>query len=658
MDRIREKIKKILNKDVTSLLNKHKILLVSIAIVVILSCVGLIVSYAFYQVVDTTPVILSTTPQIADLEVRIMAEERDTNGNGLNSYAIYPYIPKAGYKYDAGMSYCTNGSTINYDASTYDASINATGHDVCYLYFKSTASLDITLEVYAENVDSDGVGNGEYTKLETTSLPSIGYELNSSKSYCVYANDESTHVTDTTVSYNSDKQKFTVNASKKGAICRAYMDAMDVDIALKIFVQAKKGSSTYYEVDKIPVTSFYALNTGKSACTGTSTMSIKNQKVVIAATNRTNCVAYLDVSSGPFIESMRVTNSGTSATITLGNSNLGTTPSTYYYSSDGGKNYVTSTSNTYTFASQANPSYAYKAYSTDASGNTSRVFETSTYGYYGLVDYSNQIQTKAITESGYYKLETWGAQGGGDATYVGGYGGYSVGYIYLNPNSTLYLAIGGAGTSINGGYNGGGTVSTNGYGGGGATHIAISTGVLASLSECIENILIVAGGGGGSVNYGQAFASGAGGSAGGFEGSNGTYGTWSTNSGHGGTQSAGGVYGQCSDGTACGHVGIFGAGGGLLSCDDTNCNTEYQSGGGGGYYGGGSARHTGGGGGSGYIGNPLLINKSMYCYNCTTSSAETTKTTSTTCHSSNATENCAKEGNGYAIITYIGESLD
>ena len=652
MDRIREKVKKILNKDVTSLLNKHKILLVSIAIVVILSCVGLIVSYAFYQVVDTTPVILSTTPQIADLEVRIMAEERDTNGNGLNSYAIYPYIPKAGYKYDAGMSYCTNGSTINYDASTYDASINATGHDVCYLYFKSTASLDITLEVYAENVDSDGVGNGEYTKLETTSLPSIGYELNSSKSYCVYANDESTHVTDTTVSYNSDKQKFTVNASKKGAICRAYMDAMDVDIALKIFVQAKKGSSTYYEVDKIPVTSFYALNTGKSACTGTSTMSIKNQKVVIAATNRTNCVAYLDVSSGPFIESMRVTNSGTSATITLGNSNLGTTPSTYYYSSDGGKNYVTSTSNTYTFASQANPSYAYKAYSADASGNTSRVFETSTYGYYGLVDYSNQIQTKTITESGYYKLETWGAQGGGDTKYVGGYGGYSVGYIYLSPNSTLYLAIGGAGgyctgsscTSV-GGYNGGGnckayTDSTSTCGaGGGATHIATIPGVLASLENNKDSILIVSGAGGGG-NYCNDWNYASGGMGGGFTGGSAIdlgAPDFSANGGldtKGGTQDGGWKFGLGRGSEGANFVG-----------------------GGGGYYGGNSTFINGSGGGSGYIGNPLLTNKSMYCYNCTTSNLETTKTISTTCHSSNATENCAKEGNGYAIITYIGSDL-
>lgn len=97
--------------------------------------------------------------------------------------------------------------------------------------------------------------------------------------------------------------------------------------------------------------------------------------------------------------------------------------------------------------------------------------------------------------------------------------------------------------------------------------------------------------------------------------------------------------------------GAFGQGSG------TELGCFAQSGGGGGYYGGGAGGHGGAGGGSSYIGNPLLTNKSMYCYNCTTSSEESTKTFTTTCHSANATENCSKEGNGYAIITYIGSTI-
>lgn len=76
-------------------------------------------------------------------------------------------------------------------------------------------------------------------------------------------------------------------------------------------------------------------------------------------------------------------------------------------------------------------------------------------------------------------------------------------------------------------------------------------------------------------------------------------------------------------------------------------------GGGGGFYGGTSGVLQAGGGGSSYIGNPLLTEKSMYCYNCEESTEESTKTITTTCVNSTPTENCTKSGNGYARITLI-----
>lgn len=76
--------------------------------------------------------------------------------------------------------------------------------------------------------------------------------------------------------------------------------------------------------------------------------------------------------------------------------------------------------------------------------------------------------------------------------------------------------------------------------------------------------------------------------------------------------------------------------------------------GGNGFYGGGASDFSyGGGGGSGYIGNTSLSNKAMYCYNCTESSEENTKTISTICEEETPTDKCAKKGNGYARITYI-----
>ena len=253
-------------------------------------------------------------------------------------------------------------------------------------------------------------------------------------------------------------------------------------------------------------------------------------------------------------------------------------------------------------------------------------------------DYTGSVQTFTAPVSGTYQLEVWGAQGGSS----GGVGGYSIGTVYLTENQVLYINVGGADNGTKGGYNGGGTALTGGYGGGGATHIATKSGLLSTLSSNIDNVLIVAGGGGGNG------ASGAGGSAGGISGSKGVDGECSNKAGSGGTQTAGGA---CVD-TSYSNKGSFGAGGAGKGGNNGGA-------GGAGLYGGASGTgggcYGGGGGGSSYIGNSLLTNKVMYCYNCTTSSDETTKTISTTCTNTVATENCAKKGNGFARITLLSE---
>ena len=104
------------------------------------------------------------------------------------------------------------------------------------------------------------------------------------------------------ISYSADDNLFTVEASGKDT-CNAYMDALDVDIALKLYIQAKKGSSTYYEATAIPTNNYYEINTEKSSCSGSSTLSMENQKVVISATSKTSCEAYLDITNGPIIQS-------------------------------------------------------------------------------------------------------------------------------------------------------------------------------------------------------------------------------------------------------------------------------------------------------------------------------------------------------------------
>lgn len=246
--------------------------------------------------------------------------------------------------------------------------------------------------------------------------------------------------------------------------------------------------------------------------------------------------------------------------------------------------------------------------------------------------------------TGNYKLEVWGAQGGtslnqGNPGTAGGYGGYATGTVALTKGDVLYMTVGGQGaigvigTSAEGGFNGGGKGSWDGNdneasgGGGGATHIASVGGLLKDLSSSKDKILIVAGGGGGaSFTYEP-------GNGGGYIGGVGTGTSQAAVN-----QTTGYAFGQGQDG-----IGI--------------AESDGVGGGGGGWYGGFSndvAKLSSGSGGSGYIGNSLLTNKVMYCYNCTASNDTNTKTVSTTNASATPTANYAKSGSGAVKITYVG----
>ena len=236
--------------------------------------------------------------------------------------------------------------------------------------------------------------------------------------------------------------------------------------------------------------------------------------------------------------------------------------------------------------------------------------------------------------------------------------------VTLSKNQKLNIVVGGGGTSsgmnefsvAKGGYNGGGNGGKgntsfysigcySGAGGGGATHVAFSTGLLSGFKDNLSELLIVAGGGGGAINHN--IENNNGGSAGGIYGNAGSFlkiTTCNTNLPKisGGTQNSGYLFGMGQTGRDAVNV---------------SCGQSGAAGGGGGFYGGMSQTEnfdtSTGGGGSGYISNTLLTEKSMYCYNCTESSEESTKTISTTCVNSTPTENCTKQGNGYARITLI-----
>ena len=300
--------------------------------------------------------------------------------------------------------------------------------------------------------------------------------------------------------------------------------------------------------------------------------------------------------------------------------------------------------------------------------NPNAVEDLSAYEY--NYDETGSEETFTAPVTGVYKLETWGAQGGDALDNKGGYGAYSKGEVFLEEGETLYINVGGAGTeptssacNISGGYNGGGNSnSCEGFdintvragSGGGATHISKKTGLLSTLENDIDKILIVSGGGGGadysnfssSNNYLSNGGSGGGkigGSTSGTSNYSGTNHTIVT----GGTQTAQAAVNQGQNGNAA-NMGLFGQGG--------QGSYPTQAGAGGGFYGGNAGKNWAGGGGSGYIGNSELKNKKMTMYATDISYISNdveTKTETTSCVSDEPTVDCAKSGNGYARVTLI-----
>jgi len=237
--------------------------------------------------------------------------------------------------------------------------------------------------------------------------------------------------------------------------------------------------------------------------------------------------------------------------------------------------------------------------------------------------HTGSVQGFTVSKGGTYKLEVWGAQGGGNwpgENTIDGYGGYSYGNIKLTSGQIMYIYVG----QSAGAYNGGGIGAAPG---GGATHIAMTNrGELKTYLSYQSEVAIVAGGGGG-LEWG-----GKGGDGGGVTGNNGISQANSIYSasacGTGGTQSSGGTStippSSVYSGTSALVNGSFGQGGCGYTTDGSN---DYGAGGGGGWYGGGGTSHSGaGGGGSGHLGS-MLTNTSM--------------------------QSGVQTGNGYAKITQI-----
>ena len=275
-------------------------------------------------------------------------------------------------------------------------------------------------------------------------------------------------------------------------------------------------------------------------------------------------------------------------------------------------------------------------------------------------DYTGNYQEYIVPATGWYKLETWGAQGGTGSYATGGPGGYSSGYVHLTKNEKLYVYVGSqskfASSSFTTGYNGaggGGTDTTHiTLGGGGATDIRYFGSTTPSSSDLVWNStlglnsrVIVAGGGGGSYNYDSTGFYISGGNGGGLVANSGK--ASSLTPAGGGSQISGGV-GNNNNSSLAGGFGFGGTGSGSL-----------RTGGGSGYYGGGGTYNIGnssesGGGGSSFI--------SGYAgANAITSASNRTHTNQVKHYSNKyfiwgTMQSGVREGNGKARIAYYGDN--
>lgn len=208
-------------------------------------------------------------------------------------------------------------------------------------------------------------------------------------------------------------------------------------------------------------------------------------------------------------------------------------------------------------------------------------------------------------------VDAYGAAGGlsnyRTNTATASKGGRVQATLSATAGETLYIYVGGAGTTASGtsiassaGWNGGGkggygnlSVAYWGSGGGGASDIRTSVGVLSS------RILVAGGGGGSACNVCGAADNG--GNGGGLTGANGATAASGSVVAGGGTQSAGGNSNK-HGAWGVSQAGSLGIGGDAQAVDSNSSTADMSGGGGGGggYYGGGGGSWVGGGGGSSY----------------------------------------------------------
>ncbi|MGN1379399.1 MAG: hypothetical protein ACI4XR_03260, partial [Bacilli bacterium] len=147
---------------------------------------------------------------------------------------------------------------------------------------------DIKINIYREDKDSSGNGIGTY---------SLSYYVPSETAY-TYMEASTTCDAGITITGYTNKT-FSVSATKRGS-CNVYFDAIDgvaEDYIINLFVQEEVGGTTYKQMGQLPINEtgyYYTVNTDKTSCSPSGTVSIKNNKILVYASQNTTCNVYAD----------------------------------------------------------------------------------------------------------------------------------------------------------------------------------------------------------------------------------------------------------------------------------------------------------------------------------------------------------------------------
>ena len=163
--------------------SKKTLLFIGFFVLAIASSI-ILISYGYF--IDTTPKNLviggSAFISDADLTLKIYLEDRDSSGNGLNTYSRAYYIPELYYDYNSALSYCTSGITINsYSTSTHSFSITSSKKGFCKVYFDAQDGHPVgsTFRLFVEQT----FGSHDYVEAGQIPTNEYAYMVNA-QSYC------------------------------------------------------------------------------------------------------------------------------------------------------------------------------------------------------------------------------------------------------------------------------------------------------------------------------------------------------------------------------------------------------------------------------------------------------------------------------------------